>query len=282
MSGGIDKIQARRAFGRAAHSYDEAAQLQHEIGRRMLQRLDYVKLQPTNILDLGCGTGVATEALMKRYPGAQVFALDFALPMLAQTRRRGRWLRRPRCLCADLDALPLADQSIDLIVANASIQWSNQAPEMLAGLHRVLSPGGLLMFTSFGPDTLQELRAAWSGVDGRERVHGFIDMHDYGDMLVHAGFAEPVMDVEHFSLLYADAASVMRDLKNIGAGNAGQARNRGLTGRASLRAFEAAYEKYRDSEQKLPATYEVIYGHAWGARQRQADGEVRVSIDVLK
>lgn len=278
----LDKNKARRSFGRAAKHYDEAAVLQHEIGRRMLERLDYVRHEPAVILDIGCGTGVATEALMKRYPKAQVFALDFAMPMLAQTCKRGRWLRRPRCLCADLDHLPLADQSVDLVFANAALQWSIEPARAFADISRVLRPGGLLMFSSFGPDTLMELRAAWAEVDGQPHVHNFTDMHDYGDMLMAAGLADPVMDVERMTVTYTDAMKLMREVKIIGAGNASAERARGLLSRRRLIEVCAAYEQFRDADGRLPLTYEVVHGHAWGATQRKVDGETRVAVDVLR
>ncbi len=281
--GGIDKRQARRTFSRAAAGYDAAAVLQHEIADRMIERLDYVRLQPRSILDVGCGTGRAAEALLRRYPGAEVVALDFALPMLAQVRCRGRWRRRPRCVCGDMDRLPLAPARFDLVFSNAAIQWSADPAAALAEMHRVLRPGGLLMFSSFGPDTLQELRAAWAVVDGRPHVHRFIDMHDYGDMLVAAGFADPVMDVERLTLTYREVRDLLRDLKAIGANNAAEGRARGLTGKARLAAFAAAYERFRNAEGRLPASYEVIYGHAWGAEQRRAeDGAVLVSPERLR
>ena len=278
----LDKDKARRSFGRAATSYDEVAVLQHEIGRRMLDRLDYIKIDPAVILDIGCGTGVATEALLKRYPKARVVALDFALPMLAQARKRGRWLRRPLCVGADLDFLPLADQSADLIFANAVIQWSAQPAHALADMARALKPGGLLMFSSFGPDTLHELRAAWAEVDGYEHVHRFIDMHDYGDMLMAAGLSDPVMDVERLTLTYPDAMQLMREIKVIGAGNASRARGRGLVGRAHMERVCRAYERFRQPDGRLPVSYEVVHGHAWGPLQRRVEGETRVSLDVLK
>lgn len=278
----IDKRQARRTFGQAAEGYDGAAVLQHEIGQRMLERLDYVRLQPTRILDIGCGTGVATEKLLRRYPKAEVLALDFALPMLAHARRRGRWLRRPRCLCGDLDHLPLASRSIDLVFSNAAIQWSADPAGAIAEMHRVLRPGGLLMFSSFGPDTLHEMRTAWSRVDGQAHVHGFVDMHDYGDMLIEAGMADPVMDTERITLTYADAVTLMRDLKAIGAGNAAIDRTRGLTGRSRLAAFKQAYEGFRNADGRLPATYEVVYGHAWAAEQRRQGGEVLIPPEMLR
>ncbi|MDH5454294.1 MAG: malonyl-ACP O-methyltransferase BioC [Paracoccaceae bacterium] len=282
QSPALDKDRARRSFGRAAPAYDQTAVLQHEIGRRMLERLDYIRIQPKVILDVGCGTGLITEALMLRYPAARVLALDFALPMLARARRRGRWLRRPRCVCADLDHLPLAAHSVDLVFANAALQWSTTPAQTFADLARILRPGGLLMFSSFGPDTLHELRAAWAAVDGREHVHGFIDMHDYGDMMMAAGFADPVMDVERMTLTYADAMQLMREVKQIGAGNASTRRARGLVGRRRMADVCAAYEKFRGADGRLPASYEVVHGHAWGALQRRVDGETRVSLDVLR
>jgi malonyl-CoA O-methyltransferase len=221
---------------------------------------------------------------MKRFPRARVLALDFALPMLEKARRRGRWLRRPRCLCADLDHLPLADLSVDLVFANAALQWSVQPQAAFADIARILRPGGLVMFSSFGPDTLRELRAAWSEVDGHAHVHGFIDMHDYGDMMLHAGLADPVMDVERMTLTYREPMQLMREIKLIGAGNASLERGRGLLGKRRLAQLCAAYEKFRDAEGRLPLSYEVVHGHAWGAAQRRQGGiaESRVSIDVLR
>ena len=278
----LDKAKARRSFARAADRYDETAVLQHEIGRRMLERLDTMRIEPRCILDVGCGTGMGTDALLRRYPRAEVMALDFALPMLAHTRRRGRWLRRPRCVCADLDQLPLAAHSVDLVFANSALQWSIDPPQAFAGIARVLRPGGLLLFSSFGPDTLKELRAAWSAVDGWPHVHHFIDMHDYGDMLMHAGLADPVMDVERMTLTYTDALHLMREIKGIGAGNASVARARGLLGRRRLAQVCAAYEQFRDGDGRLPVSYEVVHGHAWGATQQRVGGETRVPIEILR
>ena len=278
----LDKNKARRSFSRAAPDYDDAAVLQHEIGRRMLERLDYIRIEPRVILDIGCGTGVATEGLMNRYPAARVLALDFALPMLERTRKRGRWLRRPRCLCADLDPCPWPIRASTWCSRTPRLQWSTRPAQTFADIARVLKPGGLLMFSSFGPDTLQELRAAWAAVDGNEHVHGFIDMHDYGDMLMAAGLADPVMDAERMTLTYVDAMQLMREIKVIGAGNASTQRSPGLVGRQRIAAVCEAYEQFRSPDGRLPVSYEVVHGHAWGAMQRQVDGETRVSMDVLR
>lgn len=275
--GHIDKDHARRAFGRAASSYDGMAVLQREVGARMAERLDLVKLMPDRVLDAGCGTGAETAALMKRYPKAEVLALDFAEPMLAQTRKRGGWWRKPRCLCGDLESLPLADGSVDLLWSNLALQWVNDLGAAFAEAVRVLRPGGLFMFSSFGPDTLKELRGAWAAVDGASHVSPFIDMHDIGDQLVQARFADPVMDAEQLTLTYGDVRQLMADLKGIGAHNATAGRPRGLTGKARLQAMMAAYEHHR-VDGRLPASYEVVYGHAWVPTQKVGGaGEVHIS-----
>ncbi len=267
----IDKRQARSAFSRAARRYDEVAVLQREIGRRMIERLELVKLQPEVVLDVGAGTGIATVELARCYRKALVIALDFALPMLQRVRRRGSWLRRPHCVCGDQDALPLADGSVDLIYSNVSLQWSNDLEQTFRELLRVLRPGGLLMFTTFGPDTLKELRGAWGSVDGYSHVNPFPDMHDVGDALVKSRFAEPVMDVDRMVLTYGKVEGLMRDLKMLGAHNVTSGRRRGLTGKGSMEAMKAAYEVYR-VKGCLPASYEVVYGHAWAPEQgRQGD-----------
>ena len=279
----IDKDQARRAFGRAADSYDAMAVLQREIGERMAERLDLIKLLPARVLDAGCGTGAETARLMRRYPKSQVLALDFAEPMLARTRKRGGWWRKPVCLCGDLESLPLADDSVDLLWSNLAVQWVNDLGLAFREALRVLRPGGLFMFSTFGPDTLQELRAAWATVDGASHVSPFLDMHDVGDQLIQSRFADPVMDAEHLTLTYGDARQLMAELKGIGAHNATAGRPRGLTGKARLKAMLAAYEGFR-RDGVLPATYEVVYGHAWVPEQNTAvsgGGEVRVSPQAI-
>ena len=278
----IDKVRARRSFERSAAQYDRVAVLQREIADRMMERLELVRLQPQTVLDVGAGTGYATEALLRRYPKARVFALDFAYPMLQRTRRRGRWLRRPRCVCADAERLPLADGSVDLLFSNATLQWCNDLDGTFREFLRVLRPNGLLMFSTFGPDTLQELRAAWSRVDGYGHVSRFADMHDLGDGLMQARFAEPVMDMEYLTLTYSSVGDLMRDLKTLGAHTASTDRPRGLTGKARMAAVKQAYETFR-RDGRLPASYEVVYGHAWVPEQKPlaGDGGVAVPLSAL-
>ncbi len=276
----IDKHVARQSFSRAASTYDEVAVLQREIGERMLERLDYVRLEPVLILDAGCGTGVGAEALARRYRKARVIAMDFAFPMLEQARKRGPWLRKPMCLCGDIEQLPLADRSVDLVYSNVALQWSADLEQVFNEFRRVLRPGGLLMFTTFGPDTLTELRAAWADVDGHSHVSPFVDMHDIGDQLLRSRFAEPVMDAEWFTLTYGDVDGLMRDLKVLGAGNATVERRRGLTGKDRMAAMRTAYEAFR-ADDRLPATYETVYGHAWAPEDEVQASNMEAGVSLV-
>jgi malonyl-CoA O-methyltransferase len=283
----LDKRLYRQAFDRAASTYDEAAVLQKEVAGRLLERLDYVKLQPQVVLDLGSGTGFCAAALAQRYKKARVIALDIAPAMLLQARNKLSPLdrlfnNRQRFVCADADFLPLKDQSVDLVVSNLTLQWCPNLDQTFAEARRVLKPNGLFMFSTLGPDTLKELRQSWQSVDANIHVHTFIDMHDVGDALLRAGFADPVMDVETITLTYKEAGTLMRDLKALGARNASAARSKGLTGRRRLQSMLGAYEKFR-RHGVLPATYEVVYGQAWTtpimrSKQAHPQSEVHVSL----
>ena len=279
----IDKRLLRLSFERAAATYDGAAVLQREIGSRMLSRLDYVRKQPARVLDAGCGTGHATADLQKRYPAAGVFALDLAFSMVERACARSGLLRRwsgraLRGVCADIEHLPLRAATIDLLWSNLALQWVNNPLQAFAEFRRVLAPGGLLMFSTFGPDTLKELREAYRGTDAHTHVNRFVDLHDLGDMLVQSGFADPVMDMEHLTLTYKDVRALMQDLKAIGAHNVTAGRPQGMSARATLAAVERNYERWR-SDGRLPATFEVVYGHAWAPQPRTtADGRPIIPI----
>ncbi len=281
----IDKRQLRDSFSRAAADYDALAVLQQEIGRRLLERLDLIKLQPQRILDVGCGTGRLTKELSTRYPKAELIGLDIAHGMLQQARGKpglfSRWRNKRRFVCADAESLPLTNNSVDMIFSNVTIQWVQDLDRTLAEFQRVLKPEGLLMFTTFGPDTLTELRQAWAAVDDKVHVNAFLDMHDIGDALVRSKVADPVMDSETITLTYRDPKTLMRELKGIGAHNVTAGRNRGLTGKQSLTKLLQAYEQFRLSDGTLPASYEVVYGHAWGSNITQrADGDGSIAIPL--
>lgn len=280
-TGPIDKASARRSFEQAATGYDGVAVLQREMADRMLERLGYIRLDPRLVLDLGAGTGYAIEGLQKRFRMAGVLALDFAFAMLAQARGRGSLQEPLRCVCADAEALPFADASLDLVFSNATFQWCNDIQRTFGECLRVLRPGGLLMFTTFGPDTLWEMREAWAVADGHSHVSPFLDMHDVGDALLKVGFADPVIDVERMTVTYEKTRDLMRDLKVLGANNATSGRSRGLTGRRRLAAVEQAYEAYR-REGRLPASYEVVHGHAWAPEQRLVEDGVGIPVSALR
>ncbi|MDP2961816.1 MAG: malonyl-ACP O-methyltransferase BioC [Sulfurimicrobium sp.] len=270
----IDKSRVRRSFERAAANYDRAAVLQRAVADRMAERLQYIKHQPTTILDAGCGTGYARPLLQGRYADARQISLDLAIGMLRIARGVRPWWQKvlpakspaDAYICGDLEALPLQAGSVDLLWSSLALQWCNDLDATFSGMRRVLAPNGLLMFSTFGPDTLRELRQAFSLIDGYSHVSRFQDMHDIGDALMRAGFVEPVMDMEHFTLTYDTASGLMRDLKALGAHNATQGRRQGLAGKSAWKRMEAEYEKLR-KDGKLPATYEVIYGHAWAPNQ---------------
>ena len=294
----LDTLAVRRSFSRAAATYDAAAVLQREVGRRMAEKLDVVKLAPAAILDAGCGTGDARADLALRYPDARQIALDIALPMVALARTKARAQaregksvlarilsavtpapREPDYVCGDLARMPFAAGAFDLAWSNLALQWVDDLPQALSDLGRVLREGGLVSFSTFGPDTLRELRSAFAGIDRYSHVNRFVDMHDIGDMLVAAGFGDPVMHMEYVTLTYADPKAMLRDLKAIGATNATRLRPKALMGRRRWEQALAALEATR-RDGRLPVTFEVIYGHAWkAAPRRTAEGHAIVRFE---
>ncbi len=266
----LDKQLLRRAFDRAAAHYDQSAVLQREVCDRMLSRLEYIKYLPKTIVDAGCGTGYALNALAKCYPAGHFLAVDIALSMLLQARPEQvvwrRWVPslsdKIQYVCGDIEQLPLKEAEAGMVWSNLAIQWCNDLKQTFAEIHRVLKVDGVFMFSTFGPDTLKELRQAFTHADNYQHVNQFMDMHDIGDLLVHSGFATPVMDMEYITLTYDDVESVMHDLKTIGAHNVSRGRRQGLMGKTAWQKAIAQYETLRQNG-KLPATYEIIYGHAW-------------------
>jgi malonyl-CoA O-methyltransferase len=280
----LDAARVRKAFDRAAPGYDQAAALQARVRDELLERLTLFKLAPQVVLDLGAGTGQGAKSLRGAYPRARVIALDSAPGMLREARRRRGIFRRFECVLADAARLPLASASVDLVFSSLMLQWCDDLEQPLTEVRRILKPGGLFAFSTFGPDTLQELRAAWAAADGFSHVNRFLDLHDVGDALVRAGFAEPVLDVARVRLTYPDTLALMRDLKAIGAQNATRGRPRGLTGRGRMEKMRAAYEALR-IDSRLPASFEVVYASAWGQdapRPALIAGEVHIRADSIR
>jgi len=279
----LDASRVRRSFDRAASTFDAAGVLHAEVRENLLARLELTALAPRVVLDAGAGTGHASRALKRRYPKALVVALDSSRRMLQAAGRRQSWLRRFARVQAAAERLPLADGGVDLILSNLMLQWCDP-DAVFAEFRRVLAPSGLLCFTTFGPDTLRELRSAWREVDSRTHVNQFIDMHDLGDALVRAGFSSPVLDVERYTLTYLDVGRLAADLKETGDRNATEGRPRGLIGRRGLAALQAAYEVFR-RDGRLPATYEVVFCHAWspaGPARRGDTDPSTVSLEEIK
>ena len=289
MSTVFDPRQVRRAFSRASGSYAASATLQHEVEARLLESLDYLEDRaPDTVLDLGSGPGHAAAAMRKRWPRARIIAMDLAMPMLRQARPRQGWnpLHKPiDRINADARALPLADGSVDVLFCNLCLQWVENLSAAFAGFRRALKPEGLLLVSTFGPDTLQELREAFAAADERvPHVSPFAPIADFGDALMHAGFRDPVLDRDVFVQGHDDLPALMRELRAIGATNALASRRQTLTGKSRFAAAAAAYERER-RDGRLPSTWEVIYAHAWapqpGAPIREGGFDV-TSIPVSK
>lgn len=265
----LDKRRIAATFGRAAKTYEEHDFVQREIAARALERLDFMTLKPRHVLDLGSGTGRCARALAARYGRARVVQCDLAPAMLARARaEEPRFFSRQQFVAGDFEQLPFKAGTFDMTFSNLALQWSEQPHLTFTEIHRVLAEGALFLFTTLGPDTLHELRRAWAAVSPAPHVNRFIDMHVLGDALVAAGFADPVMETEYLTVQYADVVTLMRDLKGIGASNSALERARGMHGRRTLAQLTEAYERERRND-KLPATYEVIYGHAWAATGRR-------------
>jgi malonyl-CoA O-methyltransferase len=273
----LDRPGVRAAFDRASARYEAAAVLQARVADELLNRLELFKFTPGVVVDLGAGTGRMTSELKRRYRRALVVALDLAPGMLREARKHQQLFRRFERVCGDAVRLPFADASVDVVVSSLMLQWCDPPDPAFAEIRRVLKPDGLVAFSTLGPDTLRELRTAWAEADGTSNtynhVNHFTDMHDVGDALVRAGLSEPVLDVDRLQLTYPDALALMRDLKTIGAHNVTAGRPRALMGRERLRRMQDAYETFR-RDGRLPATYEVVYGVAWGAAGRPASAMV--------
>lgn len=279
MNGIFDHQQVGRAFSRAASHYDEAAALQREVGERLAESLSYFEDKalgsrtPQVVLDVGCGTGAGTARLRERWPKAQVIGLDLAPGMVREAQRRlgtRRGLldfsRKPAILQADAGALPLREGSVDVLFSNLCLQWVEDLPAVFAGFRRVLRPDGLLLVSTFGPQTLVELREAFAQADAAPHVSPFVDMAGFGDALIAAGFRDPVLDRDLFHATTPDLPALMRELRAIGATNALHDRRRALTGRARFARAAQAYDTMRLPDGQLPVTWEVVYAQAWGPK----------------
>lgn len=284
----LDETKIPFRFNKAAKTYDQAAVLQQLVGEALLERLQGIRCQPENILDLGCGTGYIEPYLKKAYPNAQIVGLDKSERMLrgAQHKEKVKEFSTAYWVCGCAERLPFNENSFELVYSNLMLHWSADFPKCLQEIRRVLKPDGLLLFSMVGPDTLKELRYCWAEVDDKPHVHVFVDMHDLGDSLLQIPFTDPVMDVDYFTLLYSNPIVLMKELQNLGVQNLAVDRQRGLTAKGALKKLIQAYEVFRNPNGKFPATWEIIYGHAWAsektAKEQNDFEEIKIPIHSIR
>jgi len=277
-----DTREIRQTFNRVADCYDRHAALEQEVCRRLLERCEFLRRPPQRILDLGCGTGSGSQALKRKFRQAQVIGLDIAPAMLVRLRRRASLLRPLRPVCGDLARLPFGPASMDLLFASMAVHWSPDLPALFDECRRVLRPDGMLLFATLGPGSLRELGEAWTAAGAAASVTPLPDLMEVGDALMAAGFREPVMDMERIILQYSGFAALARELECTGTAQ--------LVGGwadwpALQQSLEAALGAQVDNG-RIPLTFEVVYGTAFGPPEgqprRTADGEVATfSVDSL-
>jgi len=275
---------ARRGFDRAAAGFDAAAAVHAQARQRLLERLPLFRLEPARILDVGAATGSGSAALAARYPDAEVIAVDTSMAMLRRAHANNRRCSNVATVAGDAHELPFRDYSVDLVFANLLLPWC-EPDRVFAEFARVLREGGLALFTTCGPDTLVELRRAWSGIDEAIHVHGFFDMHDLGDLAARAGLTEPVMDVDRLEISYVNLDALIAELRATGAGNSAVGRPAGLMGPRRWQAFATALGAATPSA-RVAVTVELVFGQAFGAGQpprprQSADGVVRIAAQEL-
>jgi malonyl-CoA O-methyltransferase len=279
------KTEICNSFNNHATEYEQAARIQYEIGERLIERLQYLKINPKFVLDVGSGTGQFTQRLKKIYPQAMVIGLDIAFSMLLQGKSKQRWWKKkPILINGDMLSLPFSAGVFDLIFSNQVFHWATTLKSLMGELYRVLNKDGCLMFSTLGPDTFVELKKSWATVDGYAHTNEFADMHDVGDALLKEYFLDPVMDMEKLTVHYKNFGSLVRSLKAQGVRNINPTRNPGLTGKVNWRKFEKSMLTFQTPEGQFPLTYEVVYGHAWkGEEQQTSDGcETYIPITQLQ
>lgn len=275
-----EKRNICKAFNVHAAEYSRFAKVQYEIGERLFERLNYLKINPKYILDLGCGPGTFSKRLKQQYPKAKIIGLDLAYGMLMQAKKTQSWRSKWNLINADMKALPFPDGLFDLVFANQAIHWVKPLSEVMNEMNRVMSAGGCLMFSTLGPDTFCELRQAFASVDNHAHVNEFPDMHDVGDVLLKQYFLDPVVDMEILTAHYSSLAELLRSIKSQGVRNINPSRNPGLTSKQQWMNFERNMAQFNTPTGKVPLTYEVVYGHAWKGMQRKTNKGVETGISV--
>ena len=265
----INKEYKRKSFNRAATTYDTCSTLQDTISDNLIERLKTIKFEPLDILDLGCGTGTNGLNLRKKYKKSRIINYDFSENMLKEACIKQKLFILDKInpspysyICADIEAIPLEENSLDLVWSSSTLQWCNELDLVFNQVKKILKPGGLFIFSTFGPNTLNELREITENLFNEKKTSTFIDMHNLGNLLMDSGFSDSILDTENFTVTYNEVERLFKDIKSIGATNGNISKNRGLSGRSFTKKIIQKYENYRTNN-LLPASYEVIYGHAW-------------------
>jgi malonyl-CoA O-methyltransferase len=261
----IPKNAISQSFSLAAHSYDKHAFVQQEIAKRLLERLDYIQINPKNILDLGAGTGYITKELAIRFPQANIISLDLSYSMLSYAKNNQQ--ASTAYLCNDAETLAIKDTCIDFIFSNCTFQWVQNLPGLFKEITRTLTEDGILLFSTFGPDTLIELKKCFAKIDNYKHVNNFVDLHTIGDLMLNCKLTNPVVDMEKILFQYENLPNILNTLKKTGATNLDLNRNKGCFTKSLIKKLSTEYNNYAISS-KLPVTFEVIYGHAWGNTSR--------------
>ena len=279
-----ENTQISKAFNNAAMHYEQVAVAQNEIGDRLLERLDYMKIEPTWVLDLACGTGRFSEKLQRRYPKATIVSVDLAMEMLALAKKRQRWRHRWPLSCADMQQLPFANNQFDLVFANQALHWSLDIKVVLAELQRVMKAQACLLFSTLGPDTFKEIRQTYATIDDHAHVNDFMDMHDLGDALLATPFLDPVVDMEYLTLHYRSVDALLDALRKQGVKNIHTQRNKGLSSPSRLQTFKQVFATMFAKDNNYPLSYEVIYAHAWCAQEQQKtiNNETFIPLSTIK
>ncbi len=286
----IESTEVSQSFSKAAKNYEASAFLQKEVASRLLERLELMNIKPKHVLDAGCGTGYCSRALKKKYKKAKITGVDIAQGMIDYAKQHNGLFSKIQLSqigfskidyqCADINKLPFANNYFDLVFSNLTVQWIMEPKVAFLELNRVLKPGGILIFSSMGEDTLTELKQSWSTVDKEIHVNHFFDMKQVGDQVFSSNFENTVMDRDIITMTYKTMVGLMKDLKAIGANNLNSERAKGLMGKAKFNQLKAAYEKFRWEDGQLPATYDVIYGHAWKKMEDFSGGYHTYKVDI--
>ncbi len=285
----INITKVRRAFSSASSSYDDHAELQREVGRRLLAHLEFTKIQPESVLDIGCGTGFFTRLLAEKYKKAHIHATDISTAMVCHTRdqhpKRLPWQRKYHHTVSNALSLPYKNASFDLVASNLAMQWVPDAQAMMREMRRVLKPGGLILFSTFGRRTLTELKQTLASIqtEHTNSVLPFPDVMSLGNSLSECAVEGLVTDADLFTLTYPDTMSFIRELKGLGASaSAIQKRGGGLYGRALLHDIEAYYsEHFTDEDGRIRATFEALYAQAWYKDEGYAGRDNVIPIQVI-